>query len=75
LQVWSSKPDIDNPAKVTFEERLDSDPSSPYPVLESDAGRYRIALTWQSADFRDYGVDTAWTRVVAVRTMSVSSIT
>lgn len=65
LRLWERKEAIGSP-KVTYEERLDADPSQPYPVLESDAGRYRIALTWQADDYRDQGVSTAWTDKVVV---------
>jgi hypothetical protein len=66
LRLWTAKSDVGNRAKVAYEEIADADPPPPYPVLEADGSQYRIAMTWQTADFTATGVDSAWTAAVAV---------
>jgi hypothetical protein len=66
LHVWRNRGDIGNPALITYDEDEDADPSRPYPVLEAAGKSYLIALTWQTADFSDVGVDAAWTQPLDV---------
>lgn len=61
LRLWRRREDVGNSALVAYDEDPEADPAKPYPVIDDAVGSYEIALTWQSADFANIGVDTAWT--------------
>ncbi|HEY2325790.1 MAG TPA: hypothetical protein VGJ82_23235 [Thermoanaerobaculia bacterium] len=60
LRLWTRLSDVGH-GQPEYEEDLDADPPRPYPVLDRSGRSYEIAMTWQSSDFSDAGVDTAWT--------------
>lgn len=66
LLLWEDKRHIGNEDEEHFVERPDNAQDQPFPVSESDDGRYRIVLRWQSDDYQSRGVTRAWTDRVAV---------
>jgi hypothetical protein len=66
LTLWLRRDEVGDAQRVAYDEDPDADQSKPYPVLDVSKGSFKIALTWQTSDFSDVGVDTAWTQPLEV---------
>lgn len=61
IYIWEKKAEIGNVNEVDYEQRIDNPKSIPYPMLDVDGHHYKIALTWQTANWDSKGAAAGWT--------------
>jgi hypothetical protein len=61
VYIWKNKTEIGNIDKAEYEQRTDNPKRIPYPMLDADGDKYKIALTWQTQTWDGKGVDAGWT--------------
>lgn len=61
IYIWENKADVNNTSKVNYEQRTDNSKRLRYPVLDVNGHHYKIALTWQTANWDKKGAAAGWT--------------